>query len=490
MSPFPAWVEPFAAQQFLAGAWRTGTGGWDVVDFDPWTGAKLTSITVATAVEVDTAYLAAEQAQRDWAVTGPHERRAVLLRAAKVLGEREAEILDAMTTELGATRWRAAHEVALARDFLDEVAQLPLRSEGRVVPSTVDGKENHVTRVPCGTVCVIGPSTFPLLLALKPVAAALALGNAVVLKPHQAAPVCGGVVIARLLEEAGLPPGLLSVLTTDVAEVGDALIEHRVPQVVCFTGSEESGRHVAAVAGRNLKRAVLETGGTSSLLVLDDADLDRAAEAAVFSRFLDAGRLCMSASRVLVDRAVLEPFTERLLARVTALRAGDPRDPGVQVGPLMAARDAERLDVDVRAAVAAGARMLVGGARAGNLLPPTVLTDVPAGAALLHREIFGPVVVVRGFTGEDEAVRVANSTTNGLSGAVFTRDVRRGLRVAQRIESGVVHVNDATLADEPLVPFGSEKRSGLGRLNGEAMVDAFTTAKWISVRHGHGTYPL
>ncbi|WP_130798653.1 aldehyde dehydrogenase family protein [Streptomyces otsuchiensis] len=495
MAPFPGWFEPFT-QQFIAGEWRTGTGDWDVVDFNPATGEKLASVPVATATEVDLAYRAAEQAQRAWAVSSPYERCRVLERTADLIAERQSDIAAAMVTELGGTRARVLHELTLCQEFLREAAQLPLRSEGRIIASPVEGKENYVTRVPVGTVLVIAPFNFPLLLALKPLASALALGNAVVLKPHQLTPVCGGVLIARLLEEAGLPPGLLSVLITDVAEVGDALIEHPVPSVICFTGAESTGRHVAAVAGGRLKRAILETGGTSALLVLDDADLGYAVDAAVFSRFLDQGQVSTSASRVLVDRAVLEPFTEGLLARVAALRVGDPADPLTEVGPLMSSRAAERLAEDVRQAVAEGARVLAGGevdggGRArGNLVPPTVLTDVPPGARISRQEIFGPVLLLIPVDGDDEAVRVANETRHGLSGAVHTADVQRGLRVAQRINSGVVHVNDATVADEPLVPFGGEKRSGLARLNGEAMVDAFTSSKWISVRHGQASFPF
>jgi aldehyde dehydrogenase (NAD+) len=327
-------------------------------------------------------------------------------------------------------------------------------------------------------------------MALKPIASALALGNAVVLKPHQSTPVCGGVLIARLMEEAGLPPGLLNVLITDIAEVGDVLIEHPVPRVICFTGSDVTGRHIASVAGGHFKRVILEMGGNSALLVLDDADIDYAVDAAVFSRFLDQGQVCMAANRVLVDRKVLEEFTAKFLTRVGALRTGDPADPQTQIGPLMSPRYAEALTEDVRRTVEAGATLLLGGDTLGSVIPPTVLTDVPVDSPLHHQEIFGPVVLLIPVDGDDQAIEIANDTPYGLSGAVHTRDIQRGLRVAQRIDSGVVHVNDATVADEPIVPFGGEKCSGLGRLNGEAMVDAFTSTKWISVQHGRSSFPF
>ena len=489
MSPFPGWFQPYN-RQYIDGQWCQGSGDWDVIDFNPYNGEKLAAITVATATEVDLAYRAAERAQQTWTASYPYDRRRVFVQAAQLMAEREPEIVEAMISELGGTRVRAGDELGLCQELLREAAQLPLRSEGRILASPVRGKENYVTRVPVGTICVIAPSNFPLLMALKPLAAALALGNAAVLKPHQSTPVCGGVLIARLLEEAGLPPGLLNVLVTDIAEVGDALIEHPVPRVIWFNGSEATGRHIASVAGGHLKRVILETGGNSALLVLDDADRDYAVDAAVFSRLLDQGQVCMAANRLLVDRSVLGEFTEQFLARVGALRTGDPADPETQVGPLMNPRYAEALTEDIRRTVAAGATLLLGGQTHGNLVPPTVLTDVPAQSPLHSREIFGPVVLLIPVDDDDHAVQVANDGPSHLSSAVHTRNIQRGLRVAQQIGSGVVHVNDAAVADAPLVPCCGEECSGLGRLNGEAMGDAFPAPKWIAVQHARSEFPF
>ncbi|MCE7083314.1 aldehyde dehydrogenase family protein [Streptomyces sp. ST2-7A] len=478
------------ARQYIDGAWRTGSGDWDVIDFNPWTGDKLAAITVATADEVDAAYRAAERAQREWAAVTPGARRRVIQRLLDLIDEREPLITSLITAELGGTRARVTYELGLVREALREALHLPLRAEGRILPSPVEGKENYLTRMPVGTVCVISPYTFPLFLGLKTVVPALALGNAVVLKPHQSSPICGGTLLARLLADAGLPTGLFNVVVTDIAEVGDVLIEHPVPRVICFTGSEVTGRHVASVAGGHFKRVVLELGGNSALIVLDDADTAYAADAAVFSRFMDQGQMCMAANRLLVDRSVLSEFTEHFLARVSALRVGDPGDPTTDIGPLMDARYADHLWAQVERAVSGGARVLHGGERRGNLVPPTVLTDVPADSPLHREEIFGPVVLLTPVEGEDEAVALANDSAYGLSGAVHTRDIQRGLRVAHRIETGIVHVNDATVADEPIVPYGGMKCSGLGRLNGDALLDAFTDTKWISVQHGRTVFPL
>ncbi|WP_395296604.1 aldehyde dehydrogenase family protein [Kitasatospora hibisci] len=478
------------ALQYIDGQWRDGSGSWDIVDVDPFTGDKLATVTVATVEEVDQAYRAAERAQKEWAATNPYTRRLVFERALRIVEEREQEITEAITAELGGTALKAGFELALTKDMLRESMQLSLRAEGRLLPSPVEGKENRLYRLPVGVVGVVSPFNFPLFLSMKVVAPALALGNGVVLKPHQETPVVGGTLLARIFEEAGLPSGLLNVVVTDIAEIGDAFIEHPVPKVIAFTGSDKVGRHVATVAASHFKRTVLELGGNSALIVLDDADLDYAVDAAVFSRFAHQGQVCMAANRVLVDRSVQAEFTEKFVAKTASLTVGDPRDPATQIGPLINPVQADAITAQVDQAVAAGATVLLRGETNGCLMDPVVLGDLPADAPILQRELFGPVVLVVPFDGEDEAVRLANDTPFGLSGAVHTADVERGVRVAQRIETGMIHVNDGTIADEPVVPFGGEKNSGVGRLNGESTVDAFTTVKWISVQHGRSRFPF
>ncbi|MFF4966769.1 aldehyde dehydrogenase family protein [Streptomyces sp. NPDC001037] len=478
------------AQQYIDGEWRQGSGSWDVIDFNPYDDEKLASITVATVDEVDQAYRSAARAQKQWAATNPYARRAVFERALRLIEEREQEIADLIVAELGGTRVKAGFELHLVKEFLRESVNLALRPEGRILPSPADGKENRVYRVPVGVVGVISPFNFPFLLSVKSVAPALALGNGVVLKPHQNTPIAGGTLVAKIFEEAGLPGGLLNVVVTDIAEIGDAFIEHPIPKVISFTGSDKVGRHVATVCASHFKRAVLELGGNSALVVLDDADLDYAVDAAVFSRFVHQGQVCMAANRVLVDLSVAEEFTEKFVAKVRTLKTGDPRDPQTVIGPVINSQQASALAGVVEQALAEGATALVRGATTGNLVEPSVLTDVPAGSALLQQEVFGPVVFLVPFDGEEEAVRLVNDTPYGLSGAVHTADVERGVAFAKRIDTGMFHVNDGTVHDEPLVPFGGEKHSGLGRLNGETTVEAFTTVKWISVQHGRSGFPF
>ncbi|MBV7695979.1 aldehyde dehydrogenase family protein [Streptomyces sp. TRM70350] len=478
------------AQQYIDGEWRPGTGSWDIIDFNPYDGEKLAAITIATVAEIDQAYRAAARAQPQWAEAGPHARRAVLEKVLRLVEEREQELTEAIIAELGGTRVKAGFELHLAKEFLREAASLAMRGEHRLIPSPDPGKENRLYRVPVGVVGVISPFNFPFLLSLKSVAPALALGNAVVLKPHQDTPVVGGTVIAKLFEDAGLPAGLLNVVVTDVAEINDAFLEHPVPKVISFTGSDKVGRHVGTVCARHFKRAILELGGNSALVVLDDAELDYAVDAAVFSRYVHQGQVCMAANRVLVDRSVVDAFTERFVAKVSGLKAGDPSDPETVIGPLINSSQSEAITSVVEQAVAEGATALVRGSTRGNLVEPSVLTDVPTDSALLRQEIFGPVALLVPFDGEEEAVRLVNDTPFGLSGAVHTADVERGVRFAQRIDTGMFHVNDGTVHDEPLVPFGGEKHSGLGRLNGETTLEAFTTLKWISVQRGRSAFPF
>ncbi|MER7841575.1 aldehyde dehydrogenase family protein [Streptomyces sp. NPDC096040] len=478
------------AQQYIDGEWRPGTGSWDIIDFNPYDGEKLASITIASVEEIDQAYQAAARAQKQWAATNPYARRAVFEKALRLIGEREAEITDAIIAELGGTHLKAAFELHLAKEFLRESIQWALRPEGKIMPSPVDGKENRLYRVPVGVVGVISPFNFPFLLSIKSVAPALALGNAVVLKPHQNTPIVGGALVAKLFEDAGLPGGLLNVVVTDIAEIGDAFIEHPIPKVISFTGSDKVGRHVATVCASLFKRSVLELGGNSALVVLDDADIDYAVDAAVFSRYVHQGQVCMAANRVLVDRSIADEFTEKFVAKVKTLKSGDPRDPQTIIGPVINSQQAESISATVEQAIAEGATALVHGTTTDNLVEPSVLTDVPAGSELLRQEVFGPVAFLIPFDGEEEAVRLVNDTPYGLSGAVHTGDIERGVSFAKRIDTGMFHVNDGTVHDEPVVPFGGEKHSGLGRLNGETTVESFTTLKWISVQHGRSGFPF
>jgi acyl-CoA reductase-like NAD-dependent aldehyde dehydrogenase len=385
---------------------------------------------------------------------------------------------------------KAFVEILLVKSSLKEATTYPVRMTGEILPSPIPGKENRLYRVPVGVVGVISPFNFPFILSMRSVAAALGAGNGVVLKPHDDTPIVGGTLVAKVFEEAGLPKGLLNVVIAEIGEVGDAFVEHPIPRVISFTGSEGVGRHIGEVAGRCLKRSVLELGGNSALIVLDDADMNLAVNAAVFSRFMHQGQVCMCANRVLVQAGVYDAFLEKFITRVSALKVGDPRDPQTEVGPLINRKQVETFSKQVQRGIAEGAKVGLRGKVEGNLVSPTVFVDVRDDMWLSQNELFGPAVCVMRFDTPEDAVRIANNSPFGLTGSIITKNVELGAELAKQIESGMVHVNDGTVNDEPLVAFGGEKASGTGRLNGRWALEEFSTSKWISVQHAPRHYPF
>jgi aldehyde dehydrogenase (NAD+) len=477
------------SKQFIAGEWRTGSMDKVLVDRNPYDGSTVAEFNIASVSDIDDAYRAAERAKLEWDRVNPYAKRAVFERAIRYVEEHAAEITEIIMAELGGTRLKAGIEISLVLDMLKEAATLPLRMEGRIVPSPVDDKENRLYREPVGVVGVISPFNFPFFLGMKCVAPALAAGNGVVLKPHEDTPITGGTLFGEIFEAAGLPAGLLNVVITEIPAIGDAFVEHPVPRVITFTGSAAVGSHVASVAARNFKKPILELGGNSALIVLEDADLDLAVDAAVFSRFTHQGQVCMSANRVLIHRSVYDEFTARYVAKAASLPVGDPRDPDTILGPLINQKQADTLAAQVEQGIAEGARPLLRGETNGTLVHPTVLVDVTPEMSVAQEELFGPVACLMPFDTEDEAVAIANDTQFGLSGAVHTKDLTHGVELAKRINTGMIHINDTTIHDEPIVAFGGEKHSGLGRLNGDWSLNEFTTLKWISIHHGRRQFP-
>jgi aldehyde dehydrogenase (NAD+) len=474
----------------IAGQWRAGRAGRAAPDADPWSGQVITEIPLADAADLDEAFGAAAAAQRDWAARPPADRAAVMLAAAGVLEARKDEITGWLVRESGGTLAKAELEWSLVRAVMLEAASLPHHVTGSIMPSDVPGKESRVYRQAAGVVAVISPWNFPLQLSNRSAAPALACGDAVVLKPASDTPVTGGLLLARVFEEAGLPPGLLSVVVGAGRDIGDAIVSHPVPAVVSFTGSTSVGEGITRTAG--IKRLALELGGNGPLVVLDDADLAAAADAATFGSFFHAGQICMIANRLIVDRAVLEEFIALLVDRVRALRAGNPAEPAIDIGPVINGKQLDGIRDKVARATSAGARQVLGGPPSGPsglLLPPHVLlgdNDV----ATAREEVFGPVITVVPAAGEDDALRIANDTEYGLSSAVFTRDLGRGTAFALRVEAGMTHVNDSPVNDDANTAFGGVKASGIGRFGGQWAVDEFTTQHWISVQRAPRAYPM
>lgn len=473
----------------IAGQWRAGTAGRSRRNTDPYTGEVLTEVELAGERDLDEAFRAAEQAQPEWSRRPAAERADVLRRAAGILTDRRQELTDWLHREAGATRARAAVELALVDAVTARAAEQAEQINTWVrTGSDVAEKENRVYRTAAGVVAVISPWNFPVQLSNRSVAPALALGNAVVLKPAGDTPVTGGLFLAKVYEQAGLPPGLLSVVVGSGSDIGDALVEHPTPRVVSFTGSTPVGKGIAAKAG--VKRLALELGGNGPLVVLDDADLDQAVAGALYGSYFHQGQVCMATNRVIVHAAVYDSFVERFVERAAALRHGDPRDPDTQLGPLINAQQVDSVREKVARSVQDGAELVVTGeptGPTGQVLPPQVLLGGNE-VTTAREEVFGPVATVIKADDEETALSLANDTEYGLSSGVYTEDTDRGLRFALRIRAGMTHINDTTVHDDVHVAFGGEKDSGLGRFGGDWVVDEFTTHHWVSLQHAPREY--
>jgi acyl-CoA reductase-like NAD-dependent aldehyde dehydrogenase len=427
-----------------------------------------------------------------WADLAPAQKQGLFLRAADIVERREDEITALLAAETGCAGGFAGFQVLTATRLLRPASGWGYLPAGEVIRSDTPGTFAMALRRPLGVVAGISPWNGAHVLAWRTVVNPLAFGNTVVLKPSEEAPVSAGLLIAEIMAEAGFPPGVVNVITHAPGEavpVADEFFDRPEVRCVNFTGSSATGRILAERAGRALKRCVLELGGYNPLIVLADADLDYAVEAAAFAAFFHSGQICMNARKVLIERPVYETFIGRLAARARALPAGDPAEAGTVIGPLINQAALNRVAREVDEAVAAGARVLVGGTADGPCYRPTILTDVPDGARIHSEETFGPVLVAQPVADADEAVAIANATRYGLSAGLITRDNQRGFALARRIDAGVVHVNDQTIADEPQLPLGGTKDSGWGRSGPHSMAD-FTELQWITTRDGTGTYPI
>jgi benzaldehyde dehydrogenase (NAD) len=474
---------------FLGGAWVAGSGGTrDVVE--PATGDVLGEVGVATAADLASAAEHAARAQREWAAT-PHPARAAVLRKAAELWSRHAEEISWWNIrEVGAVPAIAGFALHVAEQECYEAAALPSHPYGELLASE-QPRLSMARRVPAGVVGVISPFNVPIILGIRSVAPALALGNAVILKPDPRTAVTGGVVLARVFEEAGLPPGVLQMLVGG-SDLGEALVTHPLVRVISFTGSTAAGRRVGELAGKHLKRAHLELGGNSALVVLDDADVDEAVNLASFGSFFHQGQICMTAGRHLVPDRLYDDFVERLAAKAAHLPVGDPGREEVALGPLIDAGQRDKVHGLVSATVDAGARLAAGGRYDRLFYPATVLADVPASAPGFTEEIFGPVAPVLRYSTVDEAVRIATDSAYGLALGIVTADPAKGLALADRLPSGIVHINDQTVNDEANAPFGGIGVSGTGaRFGGAAAnIEAFTETRWVTMRSQPPTYPF
>lgn len=471
--------------------WQDGptlTGGAAPV-VEPATGRTLATFELAAPADVAEAAVRAGAAQRDWSRTIHLERAAVLRRAGDLFTTHADELGEWLVRESGSIPGKAAFELHVAAQECYEAAALASRPTGQVLPSEAP-RLSFTRRVPAGVVGVVAPFNAPLILSIRSVAPALALGNAVLLKPDRRTAVSGGLALAAVFAAAGLPGGLLHVLPGG-AETGAAVVADPRVRVVSFTGSTAAGRTVGELAGRHLKRAHLELGGNSALVVLRDADVEAAVAQASWGSFFHQGQICMTAGRHLVHASLYDEYVERLAARAEALAVGDPYREQVHLGPLIDRRQVERVHALVEASTARGAKLVAGGTHRELFYRPTVLAGVGDDTPAYAEEVFGPVAPVRSFATEEEAVELASTGPYGLSLGIVTRDAGRGLELAGRIPTGIAHVNDQTVNDEAVAPFGGVGASGTGaRFGGEANLDAFTELRWTTARTSPADHPF
>ncbi|MBW8786434.1 MAG: aldehyde dehydrogenase [Rhizobium leguminosarum] len=475
----------------INGADRAASAGRTFDRLDPFT-EKLASRAAAAGLDdVAAAVEAAAAAFGAWSKTGPGQRRAILMKAADIMDSKVAEFTRLMIEETGATAPWAGFNVMLAANILREAGAMTTQIAGEIIPSDKPGTLAMGVRQAAGVCLAIAPWNAPVILATRAIAMPIACGNTVVLKASEQ---CPGThrLIATVLTEAGLPAGVINVLTNapeDAPEVVTALIAHPAVKRVNFTGSTKVGKIIAETCGKYLKPALLELGGKAPLVILDDADIDGAVNAATFGAFMHQGQICMSTERIIVDETIADQFVAKLAARASQLPAGDPRG-HVVLGSLISLDAAKKMEELIADATAKGAKLVAGGKRSGTVVEATLLDHVTPEMRVYAEESFGPVKPIIRVSGEEEAVRIANDTEYGLSSAVFSRNVQRAMAVAARIESGICHINGPTVHDEAQMPFGGVKGSGYGRFGGKAAIAEFTDLRWITVEDSAQHYPF
>jgi acyl-CoA reductase-like NAD-dependent aldehyde dehydrogenase len=482
-----------AVRHFIGGQWCPALSGTEYATHNPWTGAVLTTVAAGDAEDARRAIEAADAARDEWAQAGPRQRQAVFLAAADELLRRRDEIADLLAAETGCGRHFADVQIEFSASLLRQAAGLAYAPNATELPSDLTGTRAFAVRRPVGVVGAIATWNASLVLAGRAIVGPMAVGNTVVLKPSEESPLTGGGLWADLFAAAGLPPGVLNVVTHAPGEAGtiaEELIVNPAVRRINFTGSTVVGRRLAESAGRHLKRVVLQLSGQNALIVLADCDLEYAVEAAVYGAFVHQGQICMCARRILVESSIADEFTRRFVDRVAALPTGDPGDPRTVIGPLINKWALSLVTRRVEEAVELGATVLAGGVAQPPCYPATVLSNVDPTAEIFFEETFGPVAILEVVTDADDAVRRANASRYGLAAGIFTGDPYRGLEMARRLQSGIVHVNDQPVNDEPQMPFGGVKDSGFGRFGVGFTAEEFTELQWLTARATSRTFPL
>ncbi|MGG7539820.1 aldehyde dehydrogenase [Rhizobium sp. Nf11,1] len=477
---------------FINNQFRGASNGAVFERGNPISGEIVSTAPAATEADAIAAVRAAHSAFARWAKLGPHERRNMLMKASAGIRARHTDFADAMKAEIGATHVWADFNVHLAADMLEEAAAMTTQIGGEVIPSDVRGSLAMAVRVPAGVTVGIAPWNAPVILAVRAIAAPLACGNTVVLKGSEQCPRTHGLVI-EAMAEGGLPPGVVNYITNapaDASRIFEAMVADPAVRRVSFTGSTKIGHAVALTCAKYLKPVVLELGGKAPLIILDDADVDAAVQAAAFGAFMNSGQICMSTERIIVDEKIADGFVEKLVAKTKTLPAGDPRRGPVVLGSVVNHSTVERCNELIDDAVARGATVIIGGKSNSTLMPATLIDHVTPDMRIFREESFGPVKPILRVNDVEEAIAIANDSEYGLSAAVFGADIARAWQVALRIESGICHINGPTVHDEAQMPLGGVKSSGIGRFGGRAGIAEFTDLRWMTVQTLERHYPF
>ena len=479
-------------KMYIDGKWVDSSSGKTFEDHNPFTGDVYANVPAGNAEDARGAIDAAKAAFPEWAATPPGAKRQIFLKAADVMESRQDELVQAMMEEVGGTIGISMFQMGFVPGLFRMAASAAYDVKGEVIPADHANSFFMAIRQPAGVVACFAPFNVPYILGSRSFTLPIAYGNTAVLKPSEDAPLTGGLLLAEIFEEAGLPPGVLNVVTStrEAAEdIGDEMISNPAVRRISFTGSTEVGRVIAEKAGRNLKRAVLELGGKDPLIILGDVDIDYAIDAAAWGAFLHQGEICMSTERIIVEESIAKEFTQRLKERAESIPMGDPTNPGNAIGPLINQRALDKVHAQVEKAVAGGANLVTGGKFDNLVYHPTVVTDVTPDMSLFREQTFGPVAPIVVVSDREEALAVANDSEYGLSAGILTGDFTNALDMALRLETGMVHIGDQTVNDEPQAPFGGVKGSGYGRFGGQAALDEFTELRWINVQRVPRTFP-
>lgn len=474
---------------YINGKWRLGSTGEVDQDTNPATGECFALVAQATSSDVEEAIAGAYAAREAWAEILVGDREALLLKAADIIAARADELRDLLVQETGSTLLKAPWEVGYAVACLRSAAACTRQAHGQTFPSCAPGQMGMTVRQPLGVIAGIAPFNSPLLLSMKKIAFALAAGNTFILKPSELAPLTG-LKIAEIFAEAGLPAGVFQVLPGSASIVGERLVSDPRVRMVTFTGSNKVGRIIAAEAGKHMKKVCLEMGGKSPLVVLADADLDYAVDAAAFGVFYHQGQVCMANSRIIVEDGLYEAFCERFAAKARGIKVGDPRDPQTVIGPLIRPEQCVFIRGQIDDALSKGARLLAGGKYEGPYFQATVLADVKPEMVIYDEESFGPVTSIYRASDFEHAVQLANDTQYGLSAAIVTNDLQKAMRFSKMSTAGMVHINDTTISDEPHIAFGGNQNSGFGREGGMASMDEMSEIKWVTMQLGKREFPF